>query len=46
MGKNYICWCAPIIPETEGSLKYEELGLGQQGQKERPYLQNNQKKNR
>jgi hypothetical protein len=33
-----------VIPATAGSLKWEDQGPGQPGQKVRPYVQNNQNK--
>jgi hypothetical protein len=42
MGKNLVMVAAPVIPETEGSVKQEDHNTGPPGQKASPYLKNNQ----
>jgi hypothetical protein len=42
--KSWIWWCMPIILTTAESIKQEDYGPGQPGQKARHYLQNMQNK--
>jgi hypothetical protein len=44
MEKSWTWGCITVIPVTAGSLKHEDCGPGQPGQKSETHLRNNQEK--
>jgi hypothetical protein len=45
MEKSWAWWCTPVIPAAAESVKLDS-GQASMGKKARPYLQNNQSKNK